>query len=88
MAIGSSAIASLAYFTALRVDPGGPRERLAVPRARWSPSSSRSAYGNAPDGVVLAGMALVIAGVAVVSIAPARAAARAGRAARATADVP
>lgn len=81
VAIGSSAIASLAYFTALR----------AIPAARASAWQFLApvvavvvevAYGNTPDGIVLAGMGLVIAGVAVVSIAPARAAARAGRAAR------
>lgn len=78
VAIGSSAIASLAFFTALRRIP-------AARASSWQFLAPVVAvvvevvYGNTPDGVVLAGMAIVIAGVAVVSIAPARAAAKAGR---------
>jgi drug/metabolite transporter (DMT)-like permease len=76
VSIGSSAIASVAYFTALRTIP-------AARASAWQFLAPVVAvvveivYGNLPDGVVLGGMALVIGGVAVVSIAPARAAARA-----------
>ncbi len=71
VALGSSAIASLAYYSALRRVP-------AVRASSWqflAPVIAvivEVAYGNAPSAVVLAGMAVVIAGVAVVSVAPAR----------------
>ena len=71
VAIGSSAVASVCYFTALRFVPAtrasawqflAPVVAVVVEIAR----------GNAPEAIVLAGMAVVILGVAVVSRAPAR----------------
>jgi probable blue pigment (indigoidine) exporter len=70
VALGSSAIASLAFFTALRHIP-------AARASAWQFLAPVVAvvveviYGDMPDAIVLAGMAIVIVGVAVVSIAPA-----------------
>jgi drug/metabolite transporter (DMT)-like permease len=71
VALGSSVIASLAYYAALRRIP-------ATRASAWQFLAPVIAvvvevlYGNAPDALVLAGMAIVIAGVAVVSITPGR----------------
>jgi drug/metabolite transporter (DMT)-like permease len=73
VALGSSAIASLTYFGALRAIP-------AARAAGWqflAPVVAvivEIAYGAVPEPIVLAGMALVIAGVALATIAPARSA--------------
>jgi drug/metabolite transporter (DMT)-like permease len=73
VALGSSAIASLTYFGALRAI-------RAARAAGWqflAPVVAvivEIAYGAVPEPIVLAGMALVIAGVALATIAPARSA--------------
>ena len=67
------AIASLAYFTALRLIPATRASawQFLAPVVAVAVEVGR---GNAPEAIVLGGMALVILGVAVVTAAPARAA--------------
>jgi drug/metabolite transporter (DMT)-like permease len=71
VSIGSSAIASLAYFTALRHIPATRASawQFLAPVVAVAVEVGR---GNAPEAIVLGGMALVILGVAVVTAAPAR----------------
>jgi drug/metabolite transporter (DMT)-like permease len=71
VSIGSSAIASLAYFTALRRIPATRASawQFLAPVVAVTVEVGR---GNAPEAIVLGGMALVILGVAVVTAAPAR----------------
>jgi len=73
VSIGSSAIASLAYFTALRLIPATRASawQFLAPVVAVAVEVGR---GNAPEAIVLGGMALVILGVAVVTAAPARSA--------------
>ncbi len=77
VAVGSSAIASVAYFTALRHIPAtrGSAWQFLAPVVAVVVEIVR---GNAPEAIVLGGMALVIFGVAVVNRAPAAEEARAG----------
>jgi drug/metabolite transporter (DMT)-like permease len=69
IAIGSSAIATLAFFGALKRMP-------AATVMAWQFLApvvaviTEIVYGNTPDAVVLAGMVLAIVGVAVVNVAP------------------
>lgn len=71
VSLGSSALASVAYFGALRRIP-------AVRASAWQflapviAVAVEVVYGNAPGALVLGGMTIVIAGVAVVSVAPPR----------------
>jgi drug/metabolite transporter (DMT)-like permease len=70
LAIGSSAIATLAFFGALK-------RMSATTVTAWQFLApvvailTEIVYGNTPDGIVLVGMALAIVGVALVNVAPA-----------------
>ncbi len=70
IALGSSAIATLTFFGALK-------RMSATTVTAWQFLApvvailTEIVYGNTPDGVVLAGMALAIVGVAIVNVAPA-----------------
>lgn len=78
IAVGSSAIATLAFFGALK-------RMSATTVTAWQFLApvvailTEIVYGNTPDGIVLAGMALAIAGVALVNVAPSLAARYAAR---------
>ena len=69
VSIGSSAIASVAYFNALRFIPAtrGSSWQFLAPVVAVIVEIAR---GNAPEAIVLGGMALVVFGVAVVNRAP------------------
>jgi len=70
LAIGSSAIATLTFFGALK-------RMSATTVTAWQFLApvvailTEIVYGNTPDGIVLVGMALAIMGVALVNVAPA-----------------
>ena len=71
VSVGSSAIASLAYFTALRYVPATRASawQFLAPVVAVAVEVGR---GNVPEAIVLGGMAMVVLGVAVVTAAPAR----------------